>query len=409
MPPDRNHIPQGEIVVLIALLLALNALAIDVMLPALDDIARTFGVAALPGEGADNRQQLVIYAYIAGFGAPQIVYGPLSDRYGRRPVLLFCLAFYALIGAACMFAQTFEGLLAARFLQGVAASGVRVIAVAIVRDLFAGRGMARIMSLVMTIFMVVPILAPAFGQLILYVGPWPWTFGLLVVAGIVALLWVWKRLPETLPEENRRAHSWPVAFAGYAEVFKNRTACGYLFASGSVFGALFAFIGASEQIFTEVFDQEDSFVLWFAGIALVLSAANFLNSRLVERFGMRRLSHLALVGFTLTAWALVAALAIGGERLIIFFPLFALMFGCFGLIGQNFNAMAMEPLGHVAGTASAAYGFATTTLSSLLGFLIGSQYDGTVQPVVIGFAFLGVTSLVIVLITERGRLALTSD
>lgn len=400
VPQTQNglSLPTGEFVVIIASLMALNALAIDVMLPALDDIASALGA------GQGNRQQLIIYAYIFGFGAPQLVFGPLSDRFGRRPILFISLIGYALAGVVCMFAAGFTALLAARFVQGVFASGCRVIAVSIVRDVFEGRGMAKIMSLVMTVFMVVPILAPSIGQLILFVAPWEWTFGVLSVAGLLLLGWCFIRLPETLPEASRQPLSLRSSASAYTQVLKSRVTFGYMAASGLIFGSLFAFIGAAEQIFTEVFRQEETFVLWFAGIAMTLSAANFTNSRLVERFGMRRLSHGALVGFLCLSTLLVVALQIFGEHLTLFFPLFALIFACFGLIGSNFNALAMEPLGKIAGTASAAYGFATTTLSSLVGWVIGSRYDGSAIPVITGFAVLGALSLAAVAITEKGRL-----
>ncbi|MEO1101407.1 MAG: multidrug effflux MFS transporter, partial [Pseudomonadota bacterium] len=369
--PKRLRVSTGEFVVIIAGLMALNALAIDVMLPALDDIAASLGVA----EG--NDQQLIIYAYILGFGAPQLVFGPLSDRYGRRPILFVSLIGYTLAGIACMFVSSFETLLAARFVQGVFASGCRVVSVSVVRDVFEGRGMAKIMSLVMTIFMVVPILAPSIGQLVLFVAPWEWTFGILSIASLILLVWCYFRLAETLPEEARRPLSLRSSTSAYMEVIRTRVTFGYMVASGLIFGSLFAFIGAAEQIFTEVFQQEETFVLWFAGIALTLSVANFTNSRLVERFGMRRLSHSALVGFCILSLTLMLSLRIFGEHLALFFPLFAMIFACFGLIGSNFNALAMEPLGKIAGTASAAYGFATTTLSSLIGWMIGSRYDGS--------------------------------
>ena len=264
--------------------------------------------------------------------------------------------------------------------------------------------MAKIMSLVMTVFMVVPILAPSIGQLILFVAPWEWTFGVLSVAGLLLLGWCFIRLPETLPEANRQPLSLRSSASAYTQVLKSRVTFGYMAASGLIFGSLFAFIGAAEQIFTEVFRQEETFALWFAGIAMTLSAANFTNSRLVERFGMRRLSHGALVGFLCLSTLLVVALQVFGEHLALFFPLFALIFACFGLIGSNFNALAMEPLGKIAGTASAAYGFATTTLSSLVGWVIGSRYDGSAIPVITGFAVLGALSLAAVAITEKGRL-----
>jgi DHA1 family bicyclomycin/chloramphenicol resistance-like MFS transporter len=396
-PPVRLPIGTGEFVVMIAALMALNALAIDVMLPALDDIAGEMGVSG-------NDQQLVIYAYILGFGVPQLAYGPLSDRYGRRPVLFAALAGYTITGLLCSLATGFGMLLAMRFAQGVFASGCRVVAVGIVRDVFMGRGMARIMSLVMTIFMVVPILAPSIGQLILFVAPWEWTFGILALAGGLVFLWTYTRLAETRPPARRTPLNLYSIIADYSEVVRTPVTFGYVAASGVIFGALFAFIGTAEQVYTEVFDTGESFVLWFAGVALMLSAANFTNSRLVERFGMRRISHGALIGFCALSFLLVVLLSVFGEQFRIFYPVFTLIFACFGLIGSNFNALAMEPLGRIAGTASAAQGFATTTVSSLIGWAIGTRYDGSVIPVMTGFAVLGLVSLAIVLITERGRL-----
>lgn len=395
--PESLNMGTGEFVVMIAGLMALNALAIDIMLPALDDIAAALGVANA------NDQQLVIYAYIAGFGVPQLVWGPMTDRYGRRAVIFLGLVGYALTGLACMFAPGFGILLAMRFCQGVFASACRVVAVSIVRDIFAGRGMARVMSLVMTIFMVVPILAPTIGQGILLVAPWEWTFGVLTLVALAILVWAWMRLPETLPADRRRPFNPAQTLANYREVFRDPVTLGYMLASGVIFGSLFAFIGTSEQVMTEVFGLGDSFVLWFAGVAGVLSLANFTNSRLVERFGMRKMSQSALIAFITLGVTLLVLMNIAGPNFAIFFPLFALMFGCFGMIGSNFNAMAMESQGRIAGTASAAYGFFTTTVSSLIGWLIGRQYDGTVFPIITGFVVLGLVCMVIVAFVEKGK------
>ena len=390
-------IPLWEFVGLVAALLALNALAIDSMLPALDDIAEAYDLVGT------NEQQKVIFAYILGFGAPQLVFGPISDRIGRRNLLRLCLLGYIATSFLCMATASFGMLLATRFIQGVFAAGVRVIGVSIVRDLMAGRAMAKVMSLIMTVFMIVPIIAPMIGQGVILISDWTWTFGILGIGGIVTLIWVHFRLPETLPPERcKRESAWRIITA-YSRVLHVRETFGYMLASGVIFGALFAFIGASEQVFTEVFDKKATFVFYFAGVAGLLAVANFTNARVVERFGMRRISHGALLAFI--ALSLInLTLAQGDAGFWTFYILFSLTFACFGLIGANFSAIAMEAQGDNAGTASAAYGFSTTTLSGLLGWLVAREFNGSIEPIMIGFACLGAASLFIVTVTERGRL-----
>lgn len=397
-PPKALPMPQWELVIMVAALMSLNALAIDIMLPALGDISEYYSLVR------DNDQQLVIFAYIAGFGAPQLVFGPISDRFGRKGVLRICLVGYAIAGLACIMTTSFMTLLLMRFIQGIFASGIRVIAVSIVRDLLAGRAMARIMSLVMTVFMVVPILAPTIGAGVMLVAPWQWTFAFLSMAAGLVFFWIQFRLPETLPAEHRQPLNPKQTGKAYWQVVTTRITLGYMCASGVIFGALFAFVAASEQIFTDVFEQHDTFVLWFAGVAAALAVSNFLNSRIVEKFGMRRISHTVLVLFIALALVNVVTLYTVGEKLCLFYPLFCLTFGCFGMLGANFTAMAMEPQGEIAGTASAAYGFASTTVSSFIGYLVASQFNGTVAPFMWGFVVLGVSSLTIIYITERGKL-----
>jgi DHA1 family bicyclomycin/chloramphenicol resistance-like MFS transporter len=383
---------------MMAAMMALNALAIDTMLPALHDIAQSYALQE------KNDQQLVIFAYVLGFGAPQLVFGPVSDSFGRKKIVLGCIAFYTITGFACMFATSFSMLLMIRFLQGIAASGIRVIAVSVVRDLMGGRAMARLMSLVMTVFMIVPILAPTLGQGIMLFAPWQWTFGVLGIAGLLMMAWIGLRLPETLPQEDRPTLNLAGSFRAYKQVLTTRVTLGYMCASGVIFGALFSYVASSEQVFRDVFDKSDTFVLWFAGIAAALSVANFMNSRIVERIGMRRVSHTVLLGFIVLAIINTGAMAVYGERLIIFYPLFALTFACFGLIGANFSALAMEPLGKIAGTGSAAYGFMTTTVASFFGWMVASRFDGSVVPILEGYVGLGFACLAIVLFTERGKL-----
>ncbi len=400
----RRPVPgRAEMVVMIAGLMALNALAIDIMLPALNQIAHAVGLTAADVE-SDNRQQLIIFSYVLGFGAPQLLWGPITDRFGRRGPLFISLIGYIVMAVFCITIREFHLLLASRFIQGVFSSGARLVAVSIVRDLYAGRQMARFMSLVMTIFMIVPIIAPAFGQVILFVAPWEWIFGVLAIFGVIMLAWTYLRLPETLLPGNRRPLNVLNALGAYSEVIRTPVTFGYMCASGIVFGALFSFIASSQQVFVEVFGRTGDFAFWFAGIAGMLACANFTNSRLVEKVGMRRISHTALVLFTLLAGVSAISTILFGENLYRFYPLFMVTFACFGLMGSNFSALAMEPLGKIAGTASAAYGFATTTVSSLIGMAIGLAYDKSTVPLMTGFVCLGLAALVVVLITEKGRL-----
>jgi len=394
---------KAELVAIVAGLMTLNAMAIDIMLPALSQIAAATGLTA-NGEANDNRQQLIIFAYVLGFGAPQLIWGPVTDRFGRRAPLFIGLAGYIAASLLCVLMRDFWALLAARFLQGLFSSGARTVASAVVRDLFAGRAMASFMSLVMTIFMIVPIIAPGLGQLILTFAPWEAIFVWLAVWGGLMLAWTWLRLPETLPVPARRPIDLASVTQAYLAVIRTPISLGYMAASGFIFGAMFAFIASSEQVFRQVFAKGESFALWFAGIAGMLALANFMNSRIVERIGMRRISHWALIVFTAISTGLAVFASAFGESFWVFFPLFAVAFGCFGLMGANFSALALEPLGRIAGTASAAYGFASTLVSSLLGMAIGARFDGTTVPLMAGFALLGAASLVIVLITEKGRL-----
>ena len=382
---------------MVAALMALNAFAIDIMLPGMGVIADYYGVTG-------NQQQWLLYSFMIGFSAPQLIFGPITDRFGRRTLLRICIAAYVVFAFMCMATKSFYILCLVRFLQGIFASGIRVMAVSIVRDVTAGRAMARIMSLVMTVFMIIPIIAPAIGQGVMIVAGWKWMFGVLGVAGLIILVWVHFRLPETLKQENQQELNISKALSGFWQVLTTRVTLGYMAASGVIYGALFAFIAAAEQIFEDVFHAGDRFALWFAIIAGTLAVGNFVNSRVVERYGMRRMSHgilLAFIGFSIANYIILQT---AGEKLIYFLPLFALTFGCFGMLGANFSAIAMEPQGKIAGTASALYGFSTTGVAIMFGYFVSSQFNGTVSPIVLGFVVLGILSLIIVLITERGKL-----
>jgi len=391
-------LPLWEFVSLIAALIALNALAIDIMLPGLGQIGEYYALTE------PNDQQLIIFSYVIGFGVPQLFFGPLSDRFGRKGLLKLSLIGYIFAAIACAIATNFTLLLLVRFIQGVFAAGIRVIAVSIVRDVTAGRAMARIMSLVMTVFMIVPIIAPAIGSAIMSVASWKWTFGVLAISSGLVLIWAQLRLPETLGTEDRHELSVKRTFNNYGIVLSNRVTFGYMTASGIIFGSLFAFIGASEQIFSDVFGRGEQFALWFAIIAGSLAVANLTNASVVEKFGMRRISHSVTIVFVLLSLANVIAMQFGDQNFYVFLILFSATFACFGMMGANFSAIAMEPQGKMAGTASAAYGFATSTVSAVIGAKVASQFNGSITPILWGFVMLGLTSLLVILITERGKL-----
>ena len=397
-PPAFKGPGFPEFVALIAMMMALNALAIDMMLPALPAIGEALGVVD------ENSRQWVITAYLLGFGGAQLIYGPLADRYGRKPVLMAGLSLYVLFSTLAAFAPTFELLIMARIATGLGAAALRVLAVSIVRDRYSGRTMARVMSLSFLVFLGVPILAPAFGQLILTVAPWPWIFGVLAVAGSAFLIWAALRLPETLHPENRMPIQVGRIASAFREAVTHRQAIGYTLAMTCITGALFGFINSSQQIFFDVFQEPQLFTAVFAAIAGGIAVASLLNAKLVERLGSRLISHTALLGF-ITMSAIHAAVALSGHETIWTFSILqALTMFCFGFIAGNFGAMAMEPMGHIAGTASSAQGFISTTAGASLGFLIGQQFNGSAAPMTVGFTALGLTALVCVLIAERGRL-----
>ena len=401
MPKDAVRslgIPRWEFIALVAALMALNALAIDIMLPGLQQIGASLGVEN------ENHRQYVITAYILGFGAPQLLYGPISDRFGRRGPLMIGMVIYVAAAAAASFAPSFEMLLALRFLQGIGAAGTRVIAVSLVRDVFGGRAMAEVMSLVFMVFMIVPVIAPLLGQGVMLFSEWHMIFVLMAAIATVATLWAFLRLPETLAPAQRRPFTVAAILDGFRIVLTNRVALSYTLASTLVFGGLFGFINSAQQIYVGIYGLGVWFPVLFAIVAGMMAVSSFANARLVGRFGMRRLSHGALIGF-LTVNIVTFALALAGPMpLWAFATLFTIAMLQFGWIGSNFNAIAMEPLGHVAGTASAVQGFIQTLGGGLIGAAIGQAFNGTVVPFTAGFCLLALGALALVLFGERGRL-----
>lgn len=388
----------GQFVALIAAMMATNALAIDSMLPALPNIGEALGVHD------PNARQWVITAYLLGFGVAQLVYGSLADRYGRKPVLMVGLTLYTLFAALCAFSTSFEMLLVARFLTGLGAASTRVLTISIVRDCYAGRQMARVMSLAFIVFLATPVIAPSLGQAVMLFASWRWIFGVLSIFGLVVIAWAAIKLPETQHPEDRI----PISVKGVSSAFKasltDRVAMGYTIASTLVVAGLFGFLNSAQQIFVDVLGAGDLFPVIFAGIAASMAVSSLLNARIVDKLGMRKVSHWALIGFIAFAAAHAAIAVAGHETLLTFALMQAGMMFCFGLVMSNFGAIAMEPLGHVAGAAASIQGFITTVGGALAGFLIGQMFDGTTVPLTLGFMGFGVAGLLVVLATEKGKL-----
>ncbi len=300
-------------------------------------------------------------------------------------------------------AASFTLLLAARMAQGAAAAATRVLVVSIVRDRYEGAAMARLMSLVFLVFLAVPVIAPAFGQLVLMVASWRWIFLGLGISAAIIFAWSLIRLPETLRPEYRRPLSVRAVWDGTCETLTNGQSLGYTLAFMLMMGALMGYINSIQQIVFDVFRQPDLIALVFAGVAGPMAVTSYLNSRLVERIGTRRIAHLGLILFTALS-ALHLMLDEMGETMLVFVVMQGLVMACFGLASANFGALAMQPLGHVAGTASSVQGTIGTIGGALLGLIIGQSFDGTTIPLVAGFAICGLLGLAIVLLTERGRL-----
>ena len=398
-PPVGAPIPFAEFVALVAALMALTALGIDSMLPALPAIGRSLRVAT------DNGQQFVITAFVTGLGLGQLVHGPLADRYGRRALLIGSLLLYVAANIACAMSASFALLLAARVVGGAAIAGGRVATVAIVRDCYQGRAMARVMSIAFMMFMIVPVIAPAFGQGVLSLGG-GWRTIFWTIAGVAAAVLVWFaiRMPETLASERRLPISPGRIVQSYAQVLSDRWSLGYTLAAGCLVGALYGYLNSVQQIMAQVFARPALLTAVFAGAASLMAGANLVNARAVMRVGTRRLSHGAVVGMLVLGIGHFVLARLGHETLWSFAILQALTMACFGLAATNFSSIAMTNMGAIAGTASSVQGFASVTMAAGIGVVIGQAFDRTTGPLAAGYAVCAGAALMIVLVAERGRL-----
>ncbi len=380
----------GEFVPLVALLMSLVALATDAMLPALPAIGHDLGAPRR------NDVQFVITALFLGLGLGQIVFGPLSDRIGRKPAIHAGLVLFMAGCLMSIFAPTFEVMIAGRVLQGIGVAGPRIVTMALVRDQYEGRQMARLMSFAMAVFILVPTVAPALGQGILWLGGWRAIFTTFFAMAVIAFAWFALRQPETLPAARRRPVS-PRAIGGAVlEVLRIRATLGYTLATGCAFAPFVAYLSSAQQVFQEAYRTGALFPIYFGVLALAIGGASLANGRLVMKHGMRRLSRAATVSITLVsvvAWTLAFAFE-GLPPLWLFMAYLLVVFLCIGLLFGNLNALAMEPLGHIAGVGAAVVASLSTFISVPLGVLVGQSFDGTMYAQIAAFAVCGAGAFV---------------
>jgi MFS transporter, DHA1 family, multidrug resistance protein len=394
-----GHEASFEFIALMAVMTSIIAFSIDAMLPALPQIAADLGVADV------NDRQLVVIVLFIGLALAQIAYGPISDTLGRKPAAYLGFTIFIVGSLLCTFAHTFQMMLIGRFLQGVGAAGPRIVSLALVRDLYSGRAMARIMSMVMGIFIIVPVIAPSVGQGLLLIGDWRLIFVALLAEGIIGLTWFAWRQPETLREDRRAPFSLRRILGAFAEAFTHPVTLGYTVAAGLVFGAFVGYLASTQQVLGELYRLGAQFPIYFGANALAFGAASMLNARLVMKLGMRRLAGSGLGATTMLSiiFFVVTLLLDGHPPLWMLMGYLLLTFFFVGVLFGNFNALAMEPMGHIAGVAAAVIGSLATIISSVLGWALGQAYDGTVRPMIAGFAVLTFLASLSMILAERYR------
>jgi DHA1 family bicyclomycin/chloramphenicol resistance-like MFS transporter len=401
--PSLKRLGETELMWMMAMLMALNAFGIDAILPALDALAADLSVSG-------NERQFVIGVYLLTGGIGSLVPGALADRFGRRPILLGAVAVSIVLSVLSALAPSYDALIAVRAAQGFFAAGIVALPPAIIRDRVGGDKMARMMSLIFVIFLMVPAVAPTIGEAILQTfGSWRAIFGASAVLGVVMAAWVFIRLPESLTEANRQPIEVRAIARNMTRALTLPSTFGYVIGSALVFGALFGFINSSQQLITETFGAGPIFPMIFAICAGSMALASWSNARIVERFGARRVSHTALFAFIVVAACQVMFAFQPDESLWQFVPLMAINMALLGFIGSNFGAIAMNPFSDIAGAASSAHGFVRMTTAAMLGGAIGYAFDGTARPLALALLASGLACLVLVLWSEKGRLFGPSD
>ncbi|WP_455477614.1 multidrug effflux MFS transporter [Bartonella sp. B41] len=394
----KKKIGYKEFVIILAALMTINSIAIDIMLPAMPDILKNLHVTN------ENHQHYIISCYLISYGVSQIFFGPISDRYGRRKLILIGLAFYSFAAICCAFVSSLPTLLVLRIFQGVGGAAMRVLTISVIRDIYSGRKMAEVISIVMMVFLIAPMIGPATGQIILLFVSWKFIFAFMAIIGFSLTIWIYLRLPETLHVQRSLSFSSVRHNLGF--VVTNRSSLCYTLAASIILGCLFITINTSQQIYEEIYNLGLWFPVAFAAGAAFEIMSSFLNSLFVGRIGMRRISHSMLLLFCIIScvW-FISAILTDGVIPFYFYMLLQciLMFAC-GSMMANFNTLALEPLGEMAGTAASVSGFLQTSIAAGLSFLISQEFNETTTPNAAGFFFLSIIAIIFILWAENGRL-----
>lgn len=376
--------------------MSIVALSIDAILPALDQIGISIGT------NHSSENQMLITMIFLGLGVGQLIFGPISDSLGRKPIIYIGFLIFAAASILCVYAESLEIMIVGRILQGIGLSAPRTLAIAMIRDSFSGDYMAKIMSFVVAIFILVPIVAPTLGKLFLDSFGWESIFYSQLVFGVVVLIWLWKRQPETLKPEYKKAFTLSLFIEGFKEFVKHRPAVVFTLISGLITGAFMVFLSASQHIFQEQYQLREEFPYIFGGLAFSVGLATFFNGTLVMRFGMRKLVDLFSVLFTLVSLIYVI-LFYGSENpsvyvLVLFFTV---QFFCIGFLFGNLRSLAMQPLGHIVGIGAAINGFVSTVMAVPIATYIGSFVLSTSLPLFVGFLISGICSILLLLLVKR--------
>lgn len=394
----KLNLGMAEFVAMCASLAAVAAMSIDIILPALPAIGRTFGVAD------ENSRQLVVLVFAVVFALSQLFYGPLSDRFGRKPLLVTGLVLYLAASVSALFVSGFTQLLVVRGLQGLGAAALQVVTMAVIRDCFSGQSMGRVLTFVFTTFMIIPIVAPSIGQTIELASGWKGIFVFNAVAGLAILAWMSLRLGETLAPHDRRPLSVASLGSALREIVTSRITAGYAVAGTLTLVSLFSYIVSVQQVYGELYGLGTLFPLAFGGSSVGVAIAALVSARIVRLFGMRPVVHGAMAIFTVSGLSLLLVAQVGQPPFWLTFSLLSVCMMSFGVFQGNINAIALEPLGHIAGMAASLFGVVTTTIATILGGVVGQAYNGTVIPLAFAFGVGGLCALIAVFVTERGRM-----